>query len=83
MSPTICRCCGEPFAADRPASGGNPNCCVPCACGVILPAVTGPECIAGAPGPEAVTPGAAGNPFPRGRWTPTPTESLDAWRILL
>lgn len=40
---TICICCGSPMATgtDRPPSGGNPNQCVPCACGIELPARDG------------------------------------------
>lgn len=36
----ICICCCEPMApgTERPPSGGNPNQCVPCVCGIKLPA---------------------------------------------
>ena len=43
MSPTLCISCAEPMApgTERPPSMGNPNQCVPCACGIERPAQDG------------------------------------------
>ncbi len=32
----VCRTCGNAFSDVRPQSMGNPNACVPCACGISI-----------------------------------------------